>query len=68
MGRINGLKDRLQALEGRLIDLSGSWPPAEGSFSHCLWQALGRPEEKHSYMDMYMQASQNFYEGEHEPN
>lgn len=67
MSRIDGLKGHLQALEARLIDLSCSWPPAEGSFSHYLWQALGSPEERHSYLDMYMQASQKFYEGEHEP-
>lgn len=68
MSRINGLKVRLQALEARLIEQSGPWPPAEGSFSYLLWDALGRPEEWCSYLDMYMQASQKFYEGEHVPN
>jgi len=63
MSRINGLKARLKALEGCLIEVSGPWRLPEGSFSQCLWQALGRPEERQSYLDMYMQASQKFYEG-----
>lgn len=68
MSRINGLKARLQALEAHIFEQSGPWPPAEGSFSRCLWQALGRPGERYLYLDMYMQASRRFYEGVHETN
>ena len=65
--RFDYIQRRLEWLEARLINCSGPWPPAEGSFSYLLWDAFGRSEERCSYLDMYLQASQKFYEGEHEP-
>ena len=64
MSRINGLKARLQALEARIIERSGPWPPAEGSFSYLLWAALGRPQERRNHMQMYLARAANFWEGQ----
>jgi hypothetical protein len=62
MSRINGIKARLQTLEARIIDRSGMWPPAEGSFSYLLWDALGGFEERRGFMSMYLEHARQFCE------
>lgn len=55
MPRFNSIARRLESLEIRIIERSGPWPPAEGSFGWHLWQALARPSERRGSMEMYMQ-------------
>lgn len=60
--RFDCFQRRLERLEARLINCSGPWPPAEGSFSYLLWDALGRPEERRGFMSMYLESAQRIYE------
>lgn len=58
---IRALRRRLEALESRIIKRSGPWPPAEGSFSYWLWTALGKPQERRSFTDMYQERAKQFW-------
>lgn len=61
--RFDCVQRRLERLEARLIDSAGPWPPAEGSFSYLLWDALGRPVERLGFMEMYLARAADFWEG-----
>lgn len=60
---IRSLLHRLEALERQIIARGGPWPPEEHTFSHYLWDAIGRPGERHSFSDMYQTSSRRFWEG-----
>ena len=60
---IRELKRRLDRLEQSLADsMPGPWPPAEGSMAFWLWTALGKPQDRRGYMDMYLERAKQFYE------
>ena len=63
---IRALRRRLEALESHIIKRSGPWPPAEGSFSYWLWDAIGRPGERRGFVDMYMQRAADFWKEQHD--
>jgi len=55
--RLEILKSRIDRLSEQLKDPEpdlGPWPPEPGTFSHCLWQGIGKPAERMGFMDMYM--------------
>lgn len=60
--RFDYIQRRLADLEQRIVSREGPWPPEPGSFSYLLWDALGRPEKRLSYMDMYMESARRFWE------
>lgn len=56
--RLEILKVRIDRLSEQLKDPEqdlGPWPPEPGTFSYCLWEALGHPAERVGFMEMYMQ-------------
>ena len=59
--KFDSLKNRIAALENRIIEALPPWPPTEGSFSYCLWQKLGKPGERHGFMEMYKQRAADFW-------
>ena len=59
--KFKDLKDRIAALENRVIEALPQWPPTEGSFAHCLWAALGKPGERRGFMEMYQQRATDFW-------
>jgi len=57
--RFSSLLRRLRALEPAS---ARPWPPTEDSFSYWLWDALGRPCERRSYADMYLDRAKQFWD------
>ena len=53
---------RLEALEALLFSEKSPWPPASGSLSFWLWDAIGRPGERRAYLDMYLASATKFWE------
>lgn len=59
---IRVLKRRLDRLEKAIFcTMPGPWPPAEGSFGFWLWIALGKPQERRSFTDMYQERAKQFW-------
>ena len=59
--RFDALKNRIAALENRVTETLPPWPPAPGSFGHCLWSKLGKPGERRGFMEMYQQRAADFW-------
>jgi hypothetical protein len=59
--RFSSLLRRLRVLEPASAR-QRPWPPTEGSFSYWLWDALGRPCERRSYVDMYLDRAKQFWD------
>jgi hypothetical protein len=61
---IRELRRRLDRLERAIFgSMPGPWPPAEGSMTFALWDALSRPGERGGFMDMYQQRAADFWKG-----
>jgi hypothetical protein len=60
MGRFESLYRRLRRLEP-IAPRIHPWPPKEGTFSYCLWDAIGKPEERRSYWSMYQERAEAFW-------
>jgi len=65
MMNIEGLRRRLESLKAAFPEPE-PWPPTEGSFSHCLWAALGKPGERRGFMEMYQQRATDFWRDQNE--
>lgn len=63
MSRLESLRRRVAALE-RAIPEPAPWPPALGTMGYCLWQELGEPIERMSFMDMYLEQARLFWAAE----
>jgi len=59
--RFENLQKRIVSLEQRAIQALPPWPPKEGSFTHHLWDSLGRFGERRGFMEMYQERAANFW-------
>lgn len=63
MMNIEGLRRRLESLKAAFPEPE-PWPPKEGSFSYCLWTALGKPEARRGFMDMYQEQAAEIWKNQ----
>jgi hypothetical protein len=55
---IRSLLQRLKKLEENAIARDGPWPPERHTLSFHMWDAIGRPEERLSMLDMLLKRSE----------
>lgn len=60
MSRLESLRHRVAALE-RDMPEPAPWPPAQGTMGYLLWQELGEPVERMSFMAMYLERARQFW-------
>jgi hypothetical protein len=59
------LQSRISRLELLYMpEAPGPWPPAEGSFSWCLFTELGKPVERMSFWEMYHEVARRTFADE----
>jgi hypothetical protein len=59
MKGIDALRRRLAGI--KITFTPAPWPPEPGSYSWCMWTALGEPADRIGYWDMYLAVAEKVW-------